>query len=150
MNFGIDCSTVGSQFDCAAECINALSCSQLPTQAMACLTATCTDGGTGDGGAGEGGASDGGMINACSACVGQSCLAAAGACLQDPACAPWLMCTNACNSASPPVVSCFQACDAMYAGGKAHYDPVYACACSMCGTQCAMSDPCAAGMDGGP
>jgi hypothetical protein len=55
---------VGSQFDCAAACINALMCSQLPSMGMACFNATCGDGGTGDGGAGDGGASDGGPSDA--------------------------------------------------------------------------------------
>jgi hypothetical protein len=116
-----------------------------------CQAQCAADGGTGDGGAGDGGPSDGGMmINACTACGVQSCTQVALACGQDATCMPWLTCTNACNQANPPMVSCFQACDAMYASAKAKYDPVYACACSMCATQCASGDPCAHGMDGGP
>jgi hypothetical protein len=143
MQFGINCATVGPQFDCAAECINNLSCGDLPTKGMACLQATCTDGGTGDGGAGDGGM----MINACTACVGQNCLTG---CAGNMTCLQWAMCANTCNSASPVTASCFQACDAMYASASSAYSQVYACACSMCGTQCAAGNPCAYGMDGGP
>jgi hypothetical protein len=60
------------------------------------------------------------------------------------------MCANTCNSAMPPMNSCFQMCDSMYASAKALYDPVYTCTCSKCATQCASSNPCEHGMDGGP
>jgi len=144
--FNINCATVGSQFDCAANCINALSCQQLISQGMACLNATCSDGGAGDAGPTDGGM----MVSACTTCVGQSCLQQAAPCAQDATCQKWLGCAQACNNGSPPTASCFQACDAMYASASTLFNPVYTCTCTSCGTQCSASDPCAHGMDGGP
>jgi hypothetical protein len=138
----IDCATIGSQFDCAAECISNTPCANLLSQGMACLSATCTDGGTDGGDAGAGAA--------CTQCLTGSCGNAAVPCFMDMTCSKWLQCAQACNQASPPTPTCFQACDAMYPSAKALYDPVYTCACSSCATQCVDSNPCAHGMDGGP
>jgi hypothetical protein len=161
-----NCSTVGTQYDCVFECINALSCSQILSQGMACLTATCSDGGTtmdgggpGDGGVGptDGGVGpgDGGIaVSACTMCATAQCIGGGqgplAKCGLDSTCLGWAGCINACNSESPPTASCFQTCDATYASASALYDPVYVCTCSMCGTECATSDPCDHGMDGGP
>ncbi len=60
------------------------------------------------------------------------------------------MCTLACTQASPPVTSCFQTCDTMYASASTLYTPVWDCACTSCSTECAAVDPCDHGMDGGP
>ena len=148
---GVDCSTVGTQFDCVANCAAATPCAQLGAGTIQKCQAQCAgDAGAADAGAADAG--DGGMtINACSTCVGTNCATGSvAACALDATCLKWLGCVAPCNMASPPVVSCFQACDTMYASAHTLYDPVYACTCNKCGTECAASDACQHGMDGGP
>ncbi len=141
--FNINCATVGSQYDCAFECINNVSCQNLLSQGMAFLQATCTDGGTGDAGPGDAAPADGGAT--CQSCAETSCTSALGACAADTSCLGWLQCANACSTPS-----CYQACDAMYPTASSEYAAVYSCACTNCSTECATENPCAAGMDGGP
>jgi hypothetical protein len=145
---GINCATVGTMYDCVFNCTNPESCSQLTNGgALACYQmcqGMMGDGGTGDGGSGM----------ACAQCAGMqgNCQSQIGACAQDPTmkCQPWLQCAGACNQQMMPPPSCFAACDAMYASEKSLYAPIYACACSKCPNECASSNPCAYGMDGGP
>lgn len=143
----IDCSTVGTQFDCVANCAAAVPCSQLGIGTLQMCQAMCAA----DGGAGDGGATDAG-VSACGQCEVQSCgqAAATSGCLQDTTCQGWLQCVAGCNQAAQPDSACFTACDTMYASAQAEFDPIYACACSKCSSECASADPCSHGADGGP
>lgn len=144
----IDCTTVGSQFDCAAECLNALSCTQLAAQAMSCFSATCSDGGAADGGAPV----DAGMSGAaCAQCLGTgTCQQAAVACGLDKAsgCQSWFLCAAGCYGQTPIDPTCLDNCDAQYPNAVAEYDAVYACTCANCITQCG-TDACSHVADAG-
>lgn len=145
----IDCSTVGSQFDCIASCISATDCADLGVQTYQKCQGMCAGDG---GGATDGGAGDGGAASQCGMCGVQKCGQAAfqSGCLQNMACQSWLQCIGACNMANPPTAGCFAACDAMYPTAKAQYDQIYMCTCMNCSNECSTVDPCAHGQDGGP
>src|SRR6185437_4561184 len=95
---------------------------------------------------------DGGSTLACGQCLAQSCKQQAFACGKDMSsggCLGWLECQGACYQANPVDPACFDNCDAMYPNAAPEYEPVYACACASCGTECASADPCSHTGDGG-
>ncbi|APR75610.1 Hypothetical protein A7982_00956 [Minicystis rosea] len=88
----------------------------------------------------------GGANKDCNTCVevkvafdadGTPCHDAASACQGDPTCGTWLQCTNTCFQ-HDFTDGCFAACDAAGAGAKSLYDPLYACVCSSCSSECAL------------
>jgi hypothetical protein len=99
---------------------------------------------------GEGGSSGtgagGGAAQACNACVdalglgtsGTPCNGASQACAADATCAEWLGCTNACYE-HDFTEGCLSACDAAAASVKGLTDPVYACVCAGCASECSVA-----------
>lgn len=115
---------------------------------IAALVAAC---GGGDPG-GTGGATNtssstgvgGGIGEACDTCVevnvsfdtdGTPCHDAAQACLKNKACGTWMDCTNTCFEQHRDA-DCFSACDAVSSSAKSLYDPLYACVCAACASEC--------------
>lgn len=143
---GINCATLGSGFDCVAECINDTPCANLSQGTLTTCQAQCADGGTPPIDAGT----DGSTSAGCEACVGSSCLTALKQCEGDATCKSWVGCAEACFNQPAAGPSCFSACDAQYPGAANLYAPVYSCVCQSCNSQCADVNACAAGTDGGP
>ena len=101
-------------------------------------------------GAGGGGSSStttgagGALGEDCNTCVevkaglettGTPCNSAAQACQADAACGAWMECTNTCFQEHRPT-DCFAACDAAGSSAKSLYDPLYACVCAACASEC--------------
>jgi hypothetical protein len=129
--FNVDCATIGNQFDCQLECVNATPCAQLGLGTLQTCNAQCM------------GQMDGGMMGGnCQGCAIQQCQGEAFACGSDQTCMAWLGCVNACSMASPPVPTCVSDCDAQFVGAKPLYDALYTCTCANCMTECAANDPC--------
>jgi hypothetical protein len=148
MQAGIDCTAVGNQYDCLANCFAAVPCAQIGFGTFQMCQAQCAnDGGPPplDGGPGDGGM----MAGNCQGCAVQKCGMQAFACGQNQTCMAWLGCINTCNMAMPQDPACAFACDTMYASAKALYDPLYTCTCTSCSTECAAGDPCSHVGDGG-
>ena len=140
---GIDCTKVGNQYDCLANCFSAVPCAQIGFATYQTCMAQC---------ASDGGPTDAGMPGAsCQPCAIQKCQGEAVACAQDQTqtCQKWLMCVQPCNTAMPQDPTCATKCDAMFAAAKPLYQPLYACSCMNCSTECAGSDPCSHVGDGG-
>lgn len=146
----IDCTTMGMQYDCEFNCAAQTPCAQLgPGTIQKCQAQCANDGGPPplDGGPPP---NDGGMMGAtCNACAVQKCGMQAFACGTNQTCMAWLGCLNTCNMAMPQDPACAFTCDTMYPSAKALYDPLYACTCTSCTTECAAGDPCSHVGDGG-
>jgi hypothetical protein len=136
----VDCDTVGMGFDCPGECVLDATCEQLLTltnlqsdpskvdpELFACYNA-CNGGA---GGAGGGGMGD------CNTCAGSNCFGPIQACNGAQECQDWLQCVQGCQDGP-----CSDACDAMYAGAKPLFEPVYECVCNSCANDCSSFDPC--------
>jgi hypothetical protein len=52
---GVDCATLGSSYDCVAECVDNTPCASLGAGTFTTCQGQCGDGGAGDGGAGDAG-----------------------------------------------------------------------------------------------
>ena len=74
---------------------------------------------------------------ACVSCAGTACGNQLTSCENNPACAPWLDCIEACNSSA-----CSRACDATYADVARVYYGVYACLCQSCEAGCGIVESC--------
>ena len=83
----------------------------------------------------------GGSAMACEQCAENACMNQLGACGMDMSmngCGAWLQCAIGCNFDA----ACTDACDTTYAAVASEYDPIYACACTQCPSQCSLIDPC--------
>lgn len=137
--FNIDCSTVGNQFDCQLDCLNATPCQNLNFATIQACNTMCM-GGPMDGGPPP---MDGGMMGGdCQGCAIQQCQIAAFTCAQNQACMGWLGCVGQCQEAMPPDPACAAACDAQFPSAKPMYDALYSCTCQNCSTACSALDPC--------
>jgi hypothetical protein len=100
--------------------------------------------GPGGAGSGAGGGGQPPDPEACNACSGSltgangPCAASVEACADDPVCAGWLPCSEACV-ASDFTEGCFSACGAAHADAADRIDAITTCVCGAC------SDPCAPG-----
>jgi hypothetical protein len=74
---------------------------------------------------------------ACLACGGGACGGALQQCQQNPECAPWLSCLQACDSPS-----CVAECDARHTAIERVYQGIYACLCGACDSSCQLAASC--------
>jgi hypothetical protein len=79
----------------------------------------------------------GGNAQDCTTCAQNNCLTELSNCQADMACSPWLTCILGCQDEA-----CTDVCDQQYPNAKPLYDPVYACTCSSCMTECSVFDTC--------
>ena len=129
----INCSTMGMQYDCEFNCAAQTPCNQLGPGTLQKCQAMCADGGT---------STDGGMMGgSCQQCAGQNCMAQVQGCFQDMACQSWFQCVSACQQGMMGS-ACYTACDNQHPNAKPKYEPIYACTCTHCATECVSSDPC--------
>jgi hypothetical protein len=90
-----------------------------------------------DGGAGGVAAQLPSAGSVCLSCAAAACGAKLTSCEQNPACAPWLGCIEACASST-----CTRACDASYADVARVYYGVYGCLCDACRSSCEVAQSC--------
>jgi hypothetical protein len=103
-------------------------------------------GGGGAGGGGDGGAGDGSFGDSlCYACLGGACGEAFAACEQDPGCAGWLSCLEACpvGEDGDADAACEAACPADGTATVAARDGVVACRGEVRGLSCTACGPAA-------
>jgi hypothetical protein len=139
---------VGNQFDC----VDGLSCANLFQGALACYQMCMGNGGPPlDGGFPFDGGFAGDAVSAvqCGQCGVQSYQGDLVGCFQSTTCMPWGQCALGCFQGNQ-APGCFAACDAQHRNAKANYDTIYSCLCASGSMQCASTDPCVHGMDGGP
>ncbi|MFT3766379.1 MAG: hypothetical protein QM820_12835 [Minicystis sp.] len=144
--FMIDCNNVGNQYDCLLDCLNDTPCDKLGFQTVQACNQMCQGMTTSS----SSSSSSGGNPMQCQGCAFQQCQQQTFACGSNQQCMAWLGCINGCNQAMPIDPQCGFDCDTQYAAAKPLYDPLYACTCSKCSTECGSGDPCAHVPDGGP
>ena len=148
---GLDCANPTPKAQCTIDCSlqGNPTCQNILSNAQACLAVCMTEGTT------SSSSSSGGSDSQCVDCVAGPvghCNAEVQACAADDTtgCGMWFQCAGGCYQQNPVDPQCFDSCDMQYPGAKPKYDPVYACSCAQCGTQCAAGDPCAHVAGGGP
>jgi hypothetical protein len=117
--FGIMCTNVPPMYDCILNCIDGVPCANFMGGAFACYQMCMNMG------------NDGGPPP------------------NDAGCFGWLQCQGACYQQSPIDPTCFGNCDMMFPNAAPLYDPVYACTCTSCMSQCGAENPCSHVPDGG-
>jgi hypothetical protein len=144
---GIDCGSVGSEYDCFSNCILGADCdainslaTQSPDPALAGCLQGCQGGGGGAGGGGMGGGGMGGAGGGsqmdCGACLQQNDCLPQG-CLNSQVCQGWALCAY--NCADP---QCYADCNTQHPNAAQFFEPFYQCACDSCDADCTYVDAC--------